>query len=476
MNKGMSRRSFLMLSAGAMAGAALVACQAPVAPGAGSGAAVPAAESVELTMWGWTDLIWEHIMEQFEEQHPGVTVNLTELGDIVFGDQKFLTAVAADTGPDVAIQNRHTFLQFAAKGLYSDVTPKFDASSLNRDDFTPVQLAESSWEGNIYGLPLNTDVRYLYWNTDAFEEVGLDPTKPPTTWEELGDYTEKLNLKDSNDNFERMGFVPYLFGNSWMWLYGFLNKAPAISDDKRTILCDDERWIYTMDWMVDFYDQYIGDFELANAYSEAATSAGLGEPFVAGKVAMVADGDWTVGSLLRSPSFEWDTAPMPIPPGGEQSTWSCGFSLVMPPSVKSPDEAWELMRWTSGVEGWDARAEATLADTQRVWEREQIDGEPQYWPTQACYIPALQMLEEKYVTKLGEREQKAWALGIDALENWTHGCGSEMGVAALEYWVEMDNAARTALSHKMSGEQAMVEAQKKVQEATDRAWEGIDSA
>ena len=31
-------------------------------------------------------------------------------------------------------------------------------------------------------------------------------------------------------------------------------------------------------------------------------------------------------------------------------------------------------------------------------------------------------------------------MGIDALENWTHGCGTEMGVAALEYWVEMDNA------------------------------------
>ena len=134
------------------------------------------------------------------------------------------------------------------------------------------------------------------------------------------------------------------------------------------------------------------------------------------------------------------------------------------------------MRWTTGVEGWDARAEATLADVQRVWEREQIDGDPQYWPTQACYLPALQMLEEKYVSKLGEREQKAWALGIDALENWTHGCGSEMGVAALEYWVEMDNAARTALSHKMTAEQAMAEAQQKVQEATDRAWEGIDSA
>jgi hypothetical protein len=51
-----------------------------------------------------------------------------------------------------------------------------------------------------------------------------------------------------------------------------------------------------------------------------------------------------------------------------------------------------------------------------------------------------------------------------------------MGVAALEYWVEMDNAVRAALSHKMSPAEAMEQCKEKVQEATDRAWEAIDSA
>ena len=116
------------------------------------------------------------------------------------------------------------------------------------------------------------------------------------------------------------------------------------------------------------------------------------------------------------------------------------------------------------------------ADTVRVWEREQIEGEPQYWPTQACYVPALKMLEDKYVSLLGDKQKKAWALGMDALENWTHGCGTEMGLAALEYWVEMDNNTRNALSHKMTGQEAMAECKKKAQEAADRAWEAIGKA
>ncbi|RIK37002.1 MAG: hypothetical protein DCC55_25610 [Chloroflexi bacterium] len=472
----LSRRAFLQLAAGTTAVAALAACQ-PAVPGAQpAGAASTTTESASINLWGFTGPIWEAMITAFNEQHEHINVNLTEIGDTVFGDQKFLTAVAANTGPDAAIQNRHTFLQFAAKGLYQDVTPWFEQSGLERADFTPVQLEESSWNGNIFGLPLFTDVRYLYWNKEHYEEAGLDPDQPPTTWAELEEYTARLLVKESDDKVERYGFVPYLYGNSWMWLYGFLNKAPAISEDKRTILCDDPKWVETLEWMVNFYDNHVGDFELANSFSQAITSSGLGDPFVAGKVSMTAHGDWFVGDLLRSPGVEWDAAPMPIPPGGEKSTWSCGFSIVMVPSSTHQDEAWELMRWMTGVEGWEARANATLADITDTWRREQIEGEPQYWPTQACYLPALQMLEESYISKLGEREQRAWALGIDALENWTHGCGSEMGVAALEYWVEMDNAARSALSHQVTAEEAMLTCKQKVQEATDRAWAAIDGA
>ena len=66
-------------------------------------------------------------------------------------------------------------------------------------------------------------------------------------------------------------------------------------------------------------------------------------------------------------------------------------------------------------------------------------------------------------------------MGIDCLNNWTHGCGSEMGVAALTYWVEIDNAARSAMSHKMTPAEAMKDCKDKVQKATDEAWAAIDS-
>ena len=474
MQSQLSRRTFLQLSAGTMAGAFLAAC-APAVPGQVSeGGAAPAAANVTLNVWWFDDPIHNAMIKAYSDSHPTVDVNATAIGDIVFGDQKYLTAVAAGTGPDAAVQNRHTFLQFAAKGLYQDVTPWMEKAGLAKEDFTPVQLAESTWDGSVYGLPMFTDVRYLFWNTDHFAEAGLDPATPPKDWEELGAFTEKLNVK-KGDELERYGFVPYLWGNSWMWLYGFLNKAPAISDDKRTILADDPAWTATLEWMVDFYDKYVGDFETTNAFSQSITSTGLADPFHAGKASMSATGDWVVGDLLRIPDLNWDAAPMPVPNGGEKATWSCGFSVVMAAASQHQDEAWEFMQWAATEPGWEAKAAATLADVQAFWEREQIEGEPQYWPQQACYLPALAMLEEKYVTKLGEREQRTWKMGLDALQNWTRGCGTEMGVAALEYWVEMDNAARAALAKKASPAEAMMTCKTNVQEATDRAWEAIDT-
>ena len=177
MRKAISRREFLSTVAITAAGAVLAACgkkateateEAPVVV-----EAPPTAEPVSINMWGWTDLVNTELVTKFMEKYPNITVNMSDIGDAVFGDQKFLSAVAAGTGPDVAIQNRHTFMQFAAKKLYKEVTSLLETSNMKISDFTPVQIAETSWQGKVFGLPMFTDVRYLYWNKKIYSEVGL---------------------------------------------------------------------------------------------------------------------------------------------------------------------------------------------------------------------------------------------------------------------------------------------------------------
>jgi multiple sugar transport system substrate-binding protein len=479
MEKKFSRRKFLGAAATVAAGSVLAAACQSTAGAAPAGStentsAAPAKDSVTLNFWNKTDLIWTNMMEKFTEQ-TGIKVNLTELGGNEFGGQKYLAAVAAGTGPDATYQNRHTFMQFSSKKMYMDLTDLMSANNVKTTDFTPVQIKETIWNDKVYGLPHVTDARYLYWNRKHFQDAGLDPETPPATWDELEQFTEKLTVKNSKGDVDRFGFVPYLFGNSWTWLYGFLNQAPAISEDKKTILCDDPRWAEVVDWMVKFYDKYVGSFEIANAFSDGITAAGMGDPFAAGKVSMVATGDWGVSDFLRIPDLDWNCAPMPIPAKGVKSTWSCGFSMVVAPETKKSKEAFDLCKWVVTEDGWRAMADATKADIARTWAREKISGDPKYWPQMACHLTSLDMLEKTYVDVLSDREKKIWTMGQDALKNWTHGCGSEMGLAALEYWNNMDNSTRAALSHKMSPQDAMNDCKAKVQAATDKAWESAIS-
>ena len=118
-SRALSRRQFLQISGTATAGVLLAACVAPEAPATGADDAGMTMEKVTLNHWGFSGPSYEAIWEALPDTLPHIEVNPTEIGDIVLGDQKFVTAVSAGTGPDTAIQGRHTFLQFAVKGLYT---------------------------------------------------------------------------------------------------------------------------------------------------------------------------------------------------------------------------------------------------------------------------------------------------------------------------------------------------------------------
>ena len=54
-------------------------------------------------------------------------------------------------------------------------------------DFQPVFLEECSYVGKLWSFPFNKSVRTLFYNRDLFSELGLDPDRPPTDWDQWRD-------------------------------------------------------------------------------------------------------------------------------------------------------------------------------------------------------------------------------------------------------------------------------------------------
>ncbi|MBF0357907.1 MAG: sn-glycerol-3-phosphate ABC transporter substrate-binding protein UgpB [Magnetococcales bacterium] len=47
-------------------------------------------------------------------------------------------------------------------------------------------------DGEMLSLPFNSSTPVLYYNKNAFKKAGLDPNKPPKTWQQVVDYSKKL--------------------------------------------------------------------------------------------------------------------------------------------------------------------------------------------------------------------------------------------------------------------------------------------
>ena len=73
----------------------------------------------------------------------------------------------------------------------------------------------------------------LFWNKRAFEEAGLDPNKPPTTWDELWEYADKLDKKNADGTYDTDCLLPSV--ERWLQLsLAYLNNAPLIDAGRQS--------------------------------------------------------------------------------------------------------------------------------------------------------------------------------------------------------------------------------------------------
>lgn len=76
---------------------------------------------------------------------------------------------------------------------------------LAKDQINPSAAQTYTYKGTQVCMPFNSSTLLLYYNKDAFEEVGLDPETPPTTLDEIADACAKLTVTE-NGQITRYGF------------------------------------------------------------------------------------------------------------------------------------------------------------------------------------------------------------------------------------------------------------------------------
>lgn len=157
---------------------------------------------------------WQHFHEAraaalralqtvYQQQNAGVTIQ-TDLPPLAQYFDKLLTALATGSGPDV-FQVRAEWMPILINGGFVAAAPEAIIAEANIEDFFPWTLAPFKRGNRYYGLP--TDVQHLvmYINNTLAREAGLDPSKPPQTWDELIAQARRATKRDAQGNVTQAG-------------------------------------------------------------------------------------------------------------------------------------------------------------------------------------------------------------------------------------------------------------------------------
>ena len=116
--------------------------------------------------------IIQSIINAASAEIDGVTVNTlpTDWGN--YYDQ-IKAAFAGGKPPDVFVMHRHRIPEFAGLGALAEISGDLDAAGIDPADWSENALEAVSYEGGIYGVPMDFHANLWHVNMDLMAEAGL---------------------------------------------------------------------------------------------------------------------------------------------------------------------------------------------------------------------------------------------------------------------------------------------------------------
>jgi multiple sugar transport system substrate-binding protein len=332
---GISRRTFLQRTGVGLAAAAGVTALRPH---------ISVAAPVTLTIWsGFPDIeaFYKVAGQEYAKKNPGFKLETlsTQLREM---EQKITASIPTDTGPDIFDVARNISISLSDANLLPPNPPKVMAL-LKSKAFHPVVIEYNTWKGQVYGLPLMEGSKpALFYNTKMFKEAGLDPNKPPQTFDELLATAQKLTKKDAAGNPTRAGISLRLSGQGsgvaekfWYVLYA-MGGDPIVQtkSGKWHNNYDNDAGRAALKFYVDAVHKYRVDDQKLPHDSSA---------FVSEQAAMLMREAYVIGELKeKGPKVEYNTVAVP-----RAKRWG---GMTQPYSIyvskgKNAEAAWDFAQF-----------------------------------------------------------------------------------------------------------------------------------
>lgn len=318
-------------------------------------------EAIKLDMYfpvsvgGGPDALINALCEEFHAENPGIKINPVYAGSYADTRTKVLAAINAGNTPAIALMFSIDLYQLMSTGKLYDYNSfcktEEDVAWLN--GFYPGFMENSRVpDGNggytVYGIPWQRSTIIMYYNKDAFREVGLDPEQPPKTWEELEAYAAKLTKKDEAGNTVRYGIqIP---SDKAGYAYWMLQTFTLTQDGQNLMSADGKEVFFNHEKTVkglEFWKSLSDKGYQAPGTAKWATTVG---DFLEGKVAIMYHTTGNLTNVKKNATFDFGTSRLAAGTSYGSPTGGGNFYLFKDANISEEETqaAFTFIKWMTG--------------------------------------------------------------------------------------------------------------------------------
>ena len=345
----------------------------------------------------------QEIVDDYNKSQDEVKVTLTSVPD---AGTVLKTRIANGEAPDVIniYPQNADFKGWAADGQFVDLTDESDILGNLNDGAAEAYAVDSK----IYNVPLTTNVSGVYYNKDAFAELGIEV---PKSLAEFQDIVKKIKDDGQTPFAEALGDPWTVNGFAQLAWIQSAGGAQAANDylrfsDKGAIAEDE-----VTKNVATYLDLLAGN---GQSNSDGALYADTVAVFAEGKALMMANGSWALTVInQQEPDFEVGFFPMPglTADAPVMTVGAADMAVSISAESKNVDASKDFVKYLSSTEamqkyydvdgsptsvkGIDTEGKfeeladvAALAftDQQAIWLHAEWTSEETFWDANVSYI------------------------------------------------------------------------------------------
>jgi ABC-type glycerol-3-phosphate transport system substrate-binding protein len=286
--------------------------------------------------------LWNADIAAFQKLHPDITIKSISVGSQCDNPPDFTARLQGGTEADVFYGYMTDLGQVLDAGQAEDVTSYVNSSTVPYwDSVLPSVKAVFTDSGKLYALPYSAYTMGLVINKNLFKQAGLDPTKPPTTWQEVAADAKKIAALGS----DIAGYEEYSAGNTGGWHFTaelYSRGGQMVSADGKSAGFNNGTGQAVLQNLHDmrFTDNSVGTKQLLQ-WPDLLTNAG------AGKVGMYIGAPDSITAIVEKFNgkfSDWAMGPMPGDSGPAKATLGGGngyfFKKGLTPAQIKAGVAW----------------------------------------------------------------------------------------------------------------------------------------